>query len=62
NLPEEFYVPDSTTNTNNVPVDALHQRAIFAGTAADSTQSFNVVNDEVRKQQIDNGRNKNDKY
>ncbi|CAF1057283.1 unnamed protein product [Rotaria magnacalcarata] len=58
NLPEEFYVSKSTTNTNNVPVDALPQRAIFPRTIVDSTEPFNVVDDGVREQKIDNGRNK----
>ncbi|CAF3574042.1 unnamed protein product [Rotaria socialis] len=63
NLPEEFEAFNSTTNVNNVPIDALPQRAIFARTTpADSTQPFNVVNvvndDEIREQPIINsGRN-----
>ncbi|CAM4956614.1 unnamed protein product, partial [Rotaria socialis] len=63
NLPEEFEAFNSTTNVNNVPIDALPQRAIFARTTtADLTQPFNAVNvvndDEIREQPIINsGRN-----
>ncbi|CAF4547627.1 unnamed protein product, partial [Rotaria socialis] len=64
NLPEEFQAFNSTTNANNVPVDALPQRAIFARTTttADSTQPFNIAvadnDDEIQEQSIiNNGRN-----
>ncbi|CAF4663397.1 unnamed protein product, partial [Rotaria socialis] len=64
NLPEEFQAFNSTTNANNVPVDALPQRAIFARTTttADSTQPFNIAvadnDDEIQEQPIiNNGRN-----